>query len=216
MHRLMYDRGRLLKAAAFGAVTASFFLWVLVSPESFADSRKGRMLTSAFGYYLLVPMCLTACLALAWGAGTKALGAHPAVEFTPSALRLSTLWGLYTIPWRDVVSAELVSVTGGPQLTVRHRAPTLTGTKKSRVVLGFTELHPDRAGELVAAIEQARTGAGVPASAAAPDAPEGTGFDPEAAIQRYLASRPANAAEVSPAPPAPVQPARPVFGRKVR
>ena len=109
---------------------------------------------------------------------------------------------------------------GRHEYIVFHVAGGMLGTKKVRVASKLLDSSRLLA-EICAALSAARLGSAAPAAALAPAveaadgiaaAEGGSGFDPDAAIARYLARK---AAEEAARPaPSPVHPQRPVFGRK--
>lgn len=211
MGRVDYDRGKLLKAAAIGAAAALLFIFVLINPDFFASSRRGRWLTGGFVYAFLVPLMTLACLHFAWRAGSLACGDLLAVELTPTHLKLNSYRGLKLVRWADVLGARLEANMNQPQLCVATRSGGLFGGKKIRLPLGLTNLPPAEVGLLVAAIGQGAGSAPAPNPVRDDSAPSPS-FDPDAAIARYLERRAREAEPVAPA--APVSPPRPVFGRK--
>ena len=209
MDRLNYDRGKLLKAAAFGLIATVLFIYIFMNPDVFTG-RRARFFTSGFGRNVLIPVLTLVCMTLVWRAGTLAFGNLMAIEFTATHLTLNGYWGLNRVRWADVVSASIEANMNQPQLCVKTSAGGLFGGKAVRLPLGLTELHPSRIEDLLITIEQRRLSP-APAASQVAETESPSNFDPDAIIARYLAR---SAEEQGAAPASPIQPPRPTFGRK--
>ena len=219
-----YSQTKLLTGAGIMAVLAVVCAWLAFN--------KG----DNFGIFL--PVMFIGFAAISAKAFSKACGSLTALEHSPAGLVVHTNWRRIVVPWSEYagISVEgwtyrvsFVPVGRVNYLLVRQVAGGLLGNKKIRLPMSLLEL---RRGEVRAlgdrVDEMALKGGSAPVQAGAPARPviEDTGpkagdagFDPDAAIARYMASRAAQPAEApvaaAPAPPpSPVRPARPAFGRK--
>lgn len=168
-----------------------------------------------------------------------ALSSGPALAFDRQCLRMRTTFGkLEEVPWRSVHAIDikvvtlrymgLIPISRNEILTIACEGG-LFGTRRLRIAPKALQLPPGGSELLLAMLRQAHLEAvgpaGIAMAGAGPNgwgvssstpAAEEAGFDPDAAIARYLASKDAERAqpgELGSAPSrAPVQ--RPVFGRR--
>ena len=190
-----------------------------------------RMAVCTLGALLMVVVCLrmegaavplVLAVFFAAGAGFSAfaiMSGRPALEFDERGITLNTLWSSQSIQWAEVADVRIETMTLywlGFIPAVRHEhliIKTVGSWIKSRKIKVSTRLMalpPDGLGGLIASIEAARAGSPrCPAPVTAhSEADGGAGFDPDAAIARYLARK---ADDGALAPPVPQ---RPTFGRR--
>jgi len=169
---------------------------------------------------------------------------EPALSFDATSLTVRSIFKTARVDWKDVLDISvhvvrlrywgIIPISKQENLSIKYDDGS-GGTKKAGLSLGMVKLPPGGAQLLlaqlnttwVAAVGEARVamaGAGkqgwgaerraakvVAAEAEATD----TGFDHDAAIQRYLAAKAAAAPVAPDAPAVPSRPARPTFGRRV-
>ena len=182
-------------------------------------------------------------LAGAAKAALNALNGDPALKFDDHHLWVRTTFGgLQEVSWRDVqhIALEVMVMRYFGMIPVgRNEILCITtsggpfGTRRFRLAAGTLELPPGGATGLMHLLHQAQTeaNAGPRAGGAAglvpgasvvaePVTESSSGFDPDAAVARYLAAKQAQQAEQAEqrdAPaglgPRPIAP-RPVFGRR--
>lgn len=185
---------------------------------------------------------------LLFGAGaakgaTDAMSSEPALAFGDEGLRVRTATGVQQVGWKDVQHIGLevftyrywgiIPIAKHENLVIKIDGG-LFGAKRLRLSANAIELPPGGAVALVALLQAAHVaavgvtgvamkGAGENGWGAAPARPtpeQQAGFDPDAALARYMARKaegePEPMAEASPiaAPAASAMPARPAFGRK--
>lgn len=201
----------------------------------------GRIAWESGGFILWT---LTALFAAGAAQGTlNALNSEPALRYDHDRLWVRTPFGgVVEVAWRDVLHITLEVMTmryfgviavGRTEFVAISCAGGLTGTRRLRLATGSMELPAGGAAGLVQLLQQAQreaTGeAGTVAPAAShnqppvaprePDANGGSGFDPDAAVARYLAAKQA-AGHAGPDAPhqggfnPPQMPHRPVFGKR--
>ena len=182
-------------------------------------------------------------LAGAAKAALNALNGDPALKFDDHHIWVRTTFGgLQEVSWRDVqhIALEVMVMRYFGMIPVgRNEILCITtsggpfGTRRFRLAAGTLELPPGGATGLMHLLHQAQTEANagpraggaaglVPGASAVaePVAESSSGFDPDAAVARYLAAKQAQQAEQAEqrdAPaglgPRPIAP-RPVFGRR--
>jgi hypothetical protein len=172
-----------------------------------------------------------------------AISRDPALKFDQHTIWIKKTWGgVAEVPWREVhdISAKVFTwrymgvvpvskttyitvtfeggLTGARRLRVSASALGLSVAQTAELLLLLKKAHLDAVGETGVAMAAAgKHGWGVGPSKTADGPEESSGFDADAALARYLASKQA-ANEVQAAPVAaavhPLMPQRPVFGRK--
>lgn len=227
MRSYYYPSGR----SAFGAL----FLALLAFGSGKLWYEGGGFAVLAFAAVMVLG---TAKLAL------DAMSREPALKFDRHSIWIKKTWGGFEeVPWRDVhdIAAKLLTwrymgiipVSKTSYLTVT-REGGLTGARRLRVSTSAMGLSAAATAELVLALKKAQLeaigeagiamaaagrhgwGVGVPDEAGEPA--DSSGFDADAALARYLASKQAGVqaetgAEAPAAPP--IMQQRPIFGRKV-
>jgi hypothetical protein len=173
-------------------------------------------------------------------AAFDAMSGEPALKFDTKAIWIRKTWGgVEEVPWRDVHAitgkvftvrymgiipirrTTFISVTceggifGARRLRVSTTAMGLSVSGSADLVLLLKQAHLEAVGEAGVAMAGAGSrGWGVgPSDEPAPS----SGFDPDAAVARYLASKQAPAQDQPDrglAPARPPMPQRPVFGRR--
>jgi hypothetical protein len=175
------------------------------------------------GHYVISPIFIVTSAVFGWLAASRLISGRNAVECLPDEVRVTTFWGRTRIRWDDLGHVYLVKKRRQwvwvQHLLVFHVVGKgLFGTKRLKLPLDATELHRNRYEEFrLAILAHKREGADRRASAvpAVPAAgATGEGFDPDAALARYLARKAREQPVAEPAPPPRAVPARPVFGRK--
>lgn len=190
---------------------------------------KGGFITLAF-----------AVLGLAGAAKTafNASSQTPALQYDRHSLRIAKAWGgVEDVPWKDVhhIAGKvwttrymgIIPVSSSAYITITCEGGLL-GTRRFRIsttALGMSlaqsaaleadlkQTQIDAVGAVGVAMAGAGSrGWGVHSSSSEPSEEQGSGFDPDAALARYLATK---EAEPAPAPSQPAMPQRPVFGRRV-
>lgn len=174
-----------------------------------------------------------------FGAGSakaahNALNSEPALRLDADNLTVRTTFGSADVLWRDVLGITLETLTyryygfipmGRVEILCIAASGGLTGTRRLRVSASAIELPPGGAAGLLMLVQAAHLAAvGETGAAMAGAGPRGwgvgpensSGFDPDAAIARYLAAKNENAETAQPALPAraPAIPQRPTFGRR--
>jgi hypothetical protein len=167
-----------------------------------------------------VPLVLAAFLAgIAALAAFALMNGKPALELDEKGITINNLLTSQTLAWDEVADVRVQTMTLyylGFIPAVRH-AHLIVKTKGSwlnaksiRASTRLMALPPGGPGELIARIEAARTSAGrislAPFGTASEPVEPTCGFDPDAAIARYLARKAGEEAGATPP--------RPVFGRK--
>ena len=168
-------------------------------------------------------------LAMGVFAGYAAMDSRPALATDANGLTIRTLFARRTIRWSEVLVVTIerrdlrlwgiVPIIRREYLSIMAQGGPM-GSKRMRLLGSWLALPPGGLSHLRETILAAR-GAAPARSVSTPDgAADGSGFDPDAAIARYLsakASAPAAASLAPVATPAPVLPgpARPSFGRRV-
>ena len=189
-------------------------------------------------------MITTAVLGLAaLKSAQNAMSREPAVKFDCGRLWIRTFFGSHSVSWNQVygIALQVITVRYWGVVPVSRREILCIsieggsfGARRLRITTSSIELPPGGASALVKILRDAqlaaigaagvamagagKNGWGVPSkSAIERDEPTGGGFDADAAIARYLASKQASESAPTAAqmqPPAPVMPQRPVFGRR--
>lgn len=170
-------------------------------------------------------------LAMGVFAGYAAMDSRPALAGDTNGLTVRTMFARRTVRWSELLLVTIerrnlrlwgiVPIMRRDYLSFMVQGGAF-GSKRMRLLGSWLALPPGGLGHLRDTLLEARGAAGTKASWAAetPDgAAQGGGFDPDAAIARYLAAKATEPA----APPAqavattPVAPARPrpSFGRRV-
>jgi hypothetical protein len=174
------------------------------------------------------------------GAGKTAFNAAshtPALQYDRQSLRIAKAWGgVEELPWKDVhhIAGKvwttrymgIIPVSRSAYITITCEGG-LFGTRRfsiSTTALGMSlaqsaaleadlkQAHVDAVGAAGVAMAGAGSrGWGAHSSTTQRNDEQGGGFDPDAALARYLANKEADPA---PAPAQPVMPQRPVFGRR--
>ena len=152
-----------------------------------------------------------------------ALGDRPALLFDESGITINTLYRGRTLRWdevRDIVIERttvrymfIITVAKKEFVSIRTKGGALSGANY-KLSASLIELPAGGVMELHSRLCAAMAAAGSSPAAQATYAPAsdtGSGFDPDAAIARYLAAK---QAEPAPAPSPSPGPARPVFGRR--
>jgi hypothetical protein len=222
MRSFYYRQGRSAFAAVFMAALAI---------------AVGRMWRVDGGFVLLafaVVMTLGAAKA-----SLDAMNTKPALKFDRHALWIRKAWGgVEEVPWRDVhdIAIKMFTVRYMGVVPVRrHVYITITceggtfGARRFRVSTTAMGMSPTEGAAVVAALKQAQieaigeAGAAMAAAGSrgwgvdmSPKASE-HGFDADAAMARYLASKQAEEPTPAAAPltARPAMPQRPSFGRRV-
>jgi hypothetical protein len=177
------------------------------------------------------------------GAGKLAFNAAsqtPALQYDRQSLRIAKAWGgVEEVPWKDVhhIAGKvwttrymgIIPVSRSAYITITCEGGLL-GTRRFRVsttALGMSlaqsaaleadlkQAHVDAVG--TAGVAMAGAGArgwGAHSTSSEPGEEQGGGFDPDAALARYLASKEAEQV-AAPGAARPAMPQRPVFGRRV-
>jgi hypothetical protein len=176
------------------------------------------------GHYIVSPITIAVSAVLGWLAAARLIGGRAAVECLPEELRVTTFWGRTRIRWADLGHVYLVRKRRH-LLFVRHQlvfhfvGKGVFGTKRLRLPVDATELPRDRFEAFREGILACKRGAAhgrVAVSRPSGEGAAGEGFDPDAAIARYLARKAQEQSEAPTAVPVPVPlKARPVFGRRV-
>jgi len=228
MRTYYYHSGRSALAALFLGLLAfgSGKLWY--------DGAGGPLLAFA-----LVMIIGTVKLAF------DAMSRDPALKFDSRAIWIKKGWGgLVEVPWRDVhdISAKVFTtrymgiipvsrtahitvtceggVLGARRLRVSTSAMGLSVAQTAELVLVLKKAQLDAVGAAGVAMAAAGShgwGAG-PSNSPAAESGDSSGFDADAALARYLASKQDGAqAQAAPGttPAHPTAPQRPVFGRRV-
>jgi hypothetical protein len=221
MRSFYYQRGRSAFGAVFMAALAIF---------------AGRIWRESGGFVMLLFFVL-----MTLGAAKAALDAmntKPALKFDRQSLWIRKTWGgVEEVPWSEIHNIELKVVTvrymgiipirrhafvtvtceGGTFGARRFRVSTtrmgLSRAEGAALVAALKEAQIEAVGEVGAAMAAAGArGWGVDMGAKEP----GRGFDPDAAMARYLASKEGDepSAVAAPAPACPAMPQRPSFGRR--
>lgn len=215
MTRVHYKPGRMAMWALIWGVSGGFTL--------FARSDESSMLDTATGVVLL---------AMGAFAGYAGVDSRPALATDANGLTVRTLFARRTIRWSELLVVQIerrhLRLLGIVPIARREYLSFLAqggaiGSKRMRLLGSWLALPPGGLGHLRDTILAARGAAGtVPATLrSAPDAPQnGSEFDPDAAIARYLSAKAAEPAASSPAPTvaptlAKPGPSRPNFGRRV-
>lgn len=196
----------------------------------------------AWGTGGLIMWAFAALFAVAAGVSAlNALNSEPALKFDGQRLWVRTPFGgVVQAAWREVQHITLEVMTmryfgviavGRTESVAISCAGGDLGTRRLRLATGTMELPAGGAAGLVHLLQQAhREAAGEvavgmppaerfdprPASAREPEPDPGSGFDPDAAVARYLAAKQA-AERAAPPPPELGRPAlrsRPVFGKR--
>ena len=222
MRSFYYRQGRSAFAAVFMAALAI---------------AVGRMWRSDGGF-LMLAFALLMTLGAA-KAALDAMNTKPALKFDRHSLWVRKTWGgVEEVPWREVhdIGIKMLTVRYMGIIPVgRHVYVTITceggtfGARRFRVSTTAMGMSPAEGAAVVAALKQAQieavgeTGAAMAAAGSRgwgvdmSSKPSDLGFDADAAMARYLASKQAGEASpaAAPAPARPVMPQRPSFGRRV-
>lgn len=208
MKPIYYRPGKLAGWALVSAATGMFLLW---------QNDEGSLWSIAVGTLSLIG---------AVAAGIAGMDPRPALALEGRSLAIRTLFRRKVVDLADVlvVSVErralrlfgIVPVSRREYLVIRIQGG-VTGSQKLSLAGGMLALPP---GGLPALCDTIKGLRGTTSGTAAPGVSleeGGTGFDPDAAIARYLARKAASPESASsPAvivPPA--APPRPTFGRRV-
>lgn len=175
---------------------------------------------------------------------SDAMSGEPALAFGDEGIRVRTTTGVQKVAWKEVQSIGLevftvrywgiIPIAKHENLVVKCDGG-LFGTKRLRLAANAIELPAGGSAALVAMLQAAHVaavgvagvamkGAGENGWGAAPQRPapeqQSAGFDPDAALARYMARKAEGDPEQTPAvaqiaaPAAPAVAARPAFGRK--
>ncbi|MBV8908719.1 MAG: hypothetical protein JOZ20_06940 [Sphingomonas sp.] len=175
----------------------------------------------------------------------KAMNSEPALKFDNERVWVRTAFGNHAVSWKQVLGIALQVMTvrywgvipiGRREILCISIEGGSFGARRLRVPAASIELPPGGASALVQILRDAQLAAigsagvamagagnngwGVPSKPAVErDEPSESGFDADAAIARYLASKKASERLQAPAavqaqPAAPATPQRPVFGRR--
>jgi hypothetical protein len=181
------------------------------------------------------------CLLAAGKLLMDAMSDKPALAFDAERLQVRTAWGsVAEVHWRAVQHVDIevmtlrywgiIPISKNETLLVKCDGG-LFGTRRLRLPLKLMDLPSGGSAHLLAMLQSAHmtvvgTGGALMAGAgesswgtrnaqglASRAVPAESGFDPDAALARYLARKEAGQEPAAAMPP-PVAPARPVFGRK--
>lgn len=227
METLSYSKSKLGMHALVAGVFVLLGFW-LASQGGASHGRVLRLFSGGFGQYVVAPLMIVIAAAHLWRVIATLMGHGRALLFGADGVTVTTLWKTVHIPWDELGHVEILSLgnwLGRNHQLIIHRRGGILGSRKVRLVLGATELHPhdyqgwlDQFAMLKARIAQGERPSAMPnvapvrPSTPTPE-PAGDGFDPDAALARYLARKAAEESTV-PAPLPAAGPARPVFGRK--
>ena len=188
----------------------------------FGRTDDGSMLDTVTGIVLF---------AMAAFAGYAGLDSRPALATDANGITIRTMFAHRTVRWSELLLVTIerrnlrlwgiVPIMRRDYLSFMVQGGAL-GSKRMRLLGSWLALPPGGLGQLRDTILVARGAAATMASRVSEtpdDAAEGSGFDPDAAIARYLAAK-ATEPTASPAPVialTPIAPARPrpSFGRRV-
>ena len=213
MKPIYYRPGKLAGWALLSGATGVFLLW---------HNDDGSLWSTFVGLLSLVG---------AVAAGACGMDPRPALALDGRSLAIRTLFRRKVVDLSDVllVSVErrslrlwgIVPMSRRESLVIRVQGG-MTGSQRFSLTAGMLALSADGIEGLCHTIKSLRgSAAGGDPARAAPNAKAeegGTGFDPDAAIARYLAQKAAapEAARAAPATIAPrPAPTRPTFGRRV-
>ena len=206
---------------AGAAAMCAFGIYLFSNPD-FADTLPfpWDSFGGDLGHYVVSPIAIASSAVFGWLAASRLISGRSAVECLDDEVRVTTFWGRTRIRWEDLGHVYLVKkrrhlVWTRHFLVFHFIGKGLFGTKRLRLALGPTELHPNRYEEFRLAILAHKRREGARAAPAPAVAVPGEGFDPDAALARYLARKALEQPEPEAAPPPRAAPARPVFGRKV-
>lgn len=227
METVNYNKSKLAMHALVAAVIVLLGYWLMTHTGE-AHGRY-RLFSGSFGRYFIAPLMILGGGAHVWRALLTLMGHGRALVFGSDGITATTLWKTTHIPWDKLGHVEIRSygnwLATNYQLVLHYGRVGIIGGRKVRLLLGATDLPSDDYESWLNQLEmlKARIGQGerpafggaspgrVPQHAAIPE-PQGDGFDPDAALARYMARK---ATEENTAPPAPQPgPVRPVFGRK--
>lgn len=215
---LKYSQNKLILRIAGAGAMCAFGIYLFSNPD-FADALPfpWDSFGGDLGHYIISPAFIAMSAVYGWLAATRLMSGRNAVECLPDEIRVTTFWGRTRIRWADLGHVYLVRkrrqfLWVQHSLVFHYVSGGLLGSKRLRLPLDATGLHRNRYEEFRLAILAHKRAPG-PVAVARPAAVEEGGFDPDAALARYLARKAAEqAAEPVPSPRA--APARPVFGRK--
>jgi hypothetical protein len=214
MTTIYYKPARLAMWALLWGVSGGYTLFGWSDDDSTLDMIIGSVL-----------------LAMGVFAGYTAMDSRPALAGDANGLTVRTMFARRTVRWSELLLVTIerrnlrlwgiVPIMRRDYLSFMVQGGAL-GSKRMRLLGSWLALPPGGLARLRDTLLEARGAAGTTALCAAetPDgAAVGGGFDPDAAIARYLAAKatepaasPARA--VAPTPVAPARP-RPSFGRRV-
>lgn len=217
---LRYSSNKLILRIAGAAAMCAGAIYCFSYPD-FADALPFPLdsFGGDLGHYVISPIAVATSAVFGWLAASRLISGRSAVECLGDELRVTTFWGRTRIRWEDLGHVYLVKerrhwVWVQHFLVFHFVGKGLFGTKRLRLPLGATELHRNRFEEFRLGILAQKQAGGRAVVGARPAEAAGDGFDPDAALARYLARKALEQPEAEPAPPPRPLPARPVFGRK--
>ncbi len=214
MTTVYYRPGRLAMWALLWGLGGSYLL--------FGQSDDGSMLDTITGIVLLA---MAAC------AGFAGMDSRPALAGDANEITIRTMFARRTVRWSELLLVTIerrnlrlwgiVPIMRRDYLSFMVQGGAF-GSKRMRLLGSWLVLPPGGLSQLRETILEARGAAGTSPSRAIEThdgAEDGNGFDPDAAIARYLAAKATEPAAspgsvVAPTPFAPARP-RPSFGRRI-
>lgn len=224
METVNYSKPKLWMHAVVAGLLILFGFWLMTRiGDGEISTRFFRLFSSNFGRYMLAPLIIVISAAHLWRVFATLSGPGRALLFGSDGVTVTTLWKTAHIPWEQLGFMEIRSygnwLARSHQLVIHHARGGVLGSRKVRLELGATELrreeYQDWLNRLVSLKSRIMQGerpmfAAAPTDAAARAAPlpqpESGGFDPDAALARYMARKASGDTAVPPV--------RPVFGRK--
>lgn len=212
------------------ALVGMFVLWcayTITQPPSDAFGVRA-IFTSAFGHVVMLPIMLIGGIIHLWQTIGLALSTHNAIEFTDEGIRVATGSGVQLLPWAEFKQAKVQKFRINWIFRFRHLILKRVQGGAIRLRLDMTNAHganEELIYELIRLSQAAAFArgqavgpafhqwAGEDEMSSAPTAPAADGgFDPDAALARYLERKKAGMLE----PPSSVvrPPMRAGFGRK--
>ena len=210
MRKIFYKPGR-AAFATLGFAAAALVSWRMIDDDSGLIEWLALLV---FGAATLV-------------SARQALGSHPAIECDDDGLKLSHFFGRRSVRWSDVQQVSLMTLVtrmwGLIPIRRQEQIEIRAGGKRHRYLASAIELPPGGLGAIKDEIDRrASTAPTAPAATSVAGAERGEAsseFDPDAAIERYLANKRAGEASASAKSPSPAPVGlaarpRPVFGRR--
>lgn len=230
METLKYSQNKLVVRMAAAGVVGVGAIYLFANPD-LVDDGVGQvtMFSGDLGHYAAIPATIIVCAIFVWLAASRLMNGRNAVECLPDEIRVTTYWGRTRIRWENLghvyIQKKRTRYYMRQSFLVFHYIGAgLFGSKRIRVPLDVTELPSHRFEAFRESIlAQKRIAENRPAGSQSGGAPaasfadgDGSGFDPDAALARYLARKSEQTQSPPPAPTAPVSiaPARAQFGRK--